>query len=112
MRLSSNSCRSIFIRHIVKERIVEDIGNNATNSLIDGDPFSLVSSSCSVVDNRSIDESPNRQGLESRLDMSRLDGIVGGSLEDRDPAKDGVIDFEVSGGSKGSHLEQRNDICK
>ena len=50
----------IVIRHIVKKRIIEDIGNNATNSLIDGDPFSLVSSSYSIMGNRSIDEFPNR----------------------------------------------------
>ena len=96
----------------MKKRVVESIGNNATNSLIDGDPFSLVSSSCSIMGNISIDESPNRQGLESRLDASRPDGIVGGSLEDKDLAEDGVINFEVSRDSKGSHLEQRNHICK
>ena len=112
MRQSSSSCRSIFIRYIVKKRIVESIGNNATNSLINGDPFSLVSSSCSIMGNRSINESPNRQGLESRLDVSRPDGIVGRSLKNRDPAEDGVVNFEVSGGSKDSHLEQRNNICK
>ena len=44
--------------------------------------------------------------------MSKPDGIVGGSLENRDLAEDGVVNFEVSGGSKGSHLEQRNNICK
>ena len=44
MSHSSSSCRSIVIRHIVKKRMVEDIGNNAINSLINGDPFSLVSS--------------------------------------------------------------------
>ena len=112
MRQSSSSCRNIVIRHIVKKRIIEGIGNNATNSLIDGDPFSLVSSSCSIMDNRSINESPNKQGLESRLDASKQNEIVGGSLEDRDPAEDGVINFEVSRGSKDSHLEQRNNICK
>ena len=36
------------------------------------------------------------------MDTSRPDGIVGGSLENRDLAEDGVVDFEVSRDSKGS----------
>ena len=112
MSWSSNSCRGIVIRHIVKKKIIEDIGNDTTNPLIDDDPFNLVSNSHSIMGNRSINESRNRQRLESRLDVSRPDGIVERPLKNRDLAEDGVVDFEVSRGSKGSHLEQRNNICK
>ena len=89
----------------MKKKIIEGIGNNDTNSLINGDSFSLTSSSYSIMDNGSINESLNRQGLKSRLDASRPNGIVGGSLENQDPAENGVVNFEVSRGSKDSHLE-------
>ena len=53
-------CRSIVIRHIMKKRIIESVGNDVTDSLIDGDPLDLVSSSCSIMGSGSIDKSPNR----------------------------------------------------
>ena len=36
--------------------------------------------------------------LLDQMHYPRPNGIVGGSLENRDPAEDGVVDFEVSRG--------------